>query len=450
MDNSDKPFYVVLGSVASESVATKLAAIGKRYVVKRLNSAPSNWSTIIDLLRNSSASGAVVKLTGADYNTLLAPDYEAVGGGLLASLGELPHIVLVHEEVVGQSSAFATAEDDSPVSERYWTIEEAQEIFGAVPPKTRAAVQELFDLHDIKVAVYRTNAEAALLAVSFLEDTVTDLLFRLYVPAGRLFEAEIARLLEMFHEWLGAVKRQSVRQTGYKTVNGQVIEFYGEGDHGRDLQSELEEFTEFLNLLGDTDAATTMLVKLGLPPSRARELVGRYAREARRVQLDVKHQRSQRVLSIQQQLESELVDEIPHLGIEQIGDLVEQLVPTSPFSGNMALTQASGPSPGPSTSYVFAEQYIVHAEGVVANKIDGPVSIGTSTAELIALVREFQGGDSEVLEIAAREATDEGAPAGARLRARQLLVAFLRRNAGRIEEAAFKSAWAILEQRTGA
>ncbi|GAA3301815.1 hypothetical protein GCM10020295_45960 [Streptomyces cinereospinus] len=80
----------------------------------------------------------------------------------------------------------------------------------------------------MEVTPYKTNAELSVLTASFIDDHEKNLLFRVYVPASRLYATEADRLINLFHEWLSRTGNHPVRQDGYRTPSGQVYEFYGD------------------------------------------------------------------------------------------------------------------------------------------------------------------------------------------------------------------------------
>lgn len=366
-------------------------------------------------------------------------------------------MLLVHEEVVtprdpelestgsrGSEGADHEDEDDwlddGGQQDEDWNEEIAREYFGTLPQEVRDTVQQRLAAHGLTVTTYKRNAEASIFSTAFIEDTLNNLLFRIYVPAGRLYEDELSRVLEMFHDWLGSVKGQTVRQSGYRTPSGRVVEFFGEqGMNAETVSDELQEFARFLNIVEDSATAEEMLQDLGLSPVRASELVARYARSARRVLVDTKHTRERLILDIQQQLESELVDELPDVSAADLGALVGQLVPESPFAASpVTRSLAAGRS---SAASVVNVQIIERVEGIVAQNVNGPVSSGTPVAELIELIRQFGDASADDLETNARELSDTGAPPEDRLRARQRLKNFLSRNVGRMEQSAYNGAW---------
>ncbi|MEB0004913.1 hypothetical protein QN357_18510 [Cryobacterium sp. RTC2.1] len=216
-------------------------------------------------------------------------------------------------------------------------------------------------------------------------------------------------------------------------------------------KTDLAEFSNFLSLVDDPAAARSMLLSLGVEANRADDLVGRYARDARRVLLDSRHQRDRYVLDIQQRLEAELTEEGLDVPAGELEVLVRRLVPTASLA---AALSASIPdqrlqTPPSSATIVINQQFIEHAAGVVAQTISGGVNLGTPLDEILRLVRQVGGDGSDGLETAARELADVGAPSANRVTARQKLRAFLIRNGQRIESAAFATAWKWLESQMG-
>lgn len=444
----------------TESVTSKINTAGSTYVLKLLNSRPENWERIAGVVDHRDLTGALVKLTARDFTRIASDNYEQAADALFRALSKKPYLLLVHEEVVtprdpelGSAGSRSSAGTDQADEDDWlegggqdddWDELSAREYFGTVPQEVRDTVQQRLAAHGLMVTTYKRNAEASIFSTAFIEDTLNYLLFRIYVPAGRLYEDELSRVLEMFHDWLGSVKGQTVRQSGYRTPSGRVVEFFGEqGMNAGTVSDELQEFARFLNIVEDSVTAEEMLQDLGVSPVRASELVARYARSARRVLVDTKHTRERLILDIQQQLESELVDELPDVSAADLGALVGQLVPESPFAAS-SVTRSLAAAQSNAASVVNV-QIIERVEGIVAQNVNGPVTVGTPVAELIELIRQFGDASADDLETNARELSDTGAPPEARLRARQRLKNFLSRNVGRIEQSAYNGArdWVV-------
>ena len=365
----------------------------------------------------------------------MGADHRDVARQLIVALSKVRHAVFIHETTL-------TGDDDS--WEMFFEDEESYyeyltDRFGwPRPAEARIAVNELLQEHGITVIPYRTNAELSVLAGAFIDENEKNLIFRLYVPNGRIYAAEADKLLSMFREWLTQAQRQRVRQDGYRTGSGQVYEFYGDDTtSSRDLTTQFDDFSHFLELCVDQpDDAHKQLTEAGVDPLIADDIVRRYGKETRRLHLDLKHAREARLLSIRQRLESELVDVLggdsPEWG--EINRMVEAAVPEA---SNLvaALAPASVESVPVSQTQVTINQQIIHSvEGTVLQGLQGTLNLGPEAKGLLELVSRFGDSDAAMLESAVHELEDEDATQADRLRAKQRLKGFLFKLGGKVED----------------
>ena len=361
------------------------------------------------------------------------------------------HLVLVHEAVAGTPPKPESPSDEDDDAYDEWNDRIAREYFGDMDPALQTGVAALLERHNVTITTYKTNAEASLLAAAFVDDLQDNLIFRLYVPAGRIYEDELSRLLEIFHHWLGAVKKTNVRQSGYKTAHGRVIEFFGEaGATNISFSDKLSEFNAFLGVLDDSAAASAMLIGIGVETSRAEELVTRYSKEARRVLVDARHERDRRILAIQHQIESELIDEQLPMSVDALASVVQALVPMP--SRSLGIAGPTSPSaaelagPAVAISNTTNIQYVARVEGIVAQNLEGGVHLGPPVDALLALIRSSDDMQKLALEDAAKQLADPQAPTATRISARQRLKDFLLRNAARVEAKGFNEIWDWLSE----
>ena len=352
--------------------------------------------------------------------------------------------------MVGLRTFLSVVEEADPddYDDGSWNDRVAHEFFGDISPTTRSSVHAVFDQFGIVPTSYKRNSDVSALTASFIDDLQSNLLFRLYVPAGRMYEDELAKLLDMFLDWLGAVKRQPARQSGYRTPSGRVIEFHSDSAAQSDSwQADLAEFSSFLGLVDEPGAATEVLLGLGLTRARAEELVARYGRDTRRVMLDTRHQKDRLVLAVQQQLEAELTDEGLEIPAAELETLLRSLIPNSPFNASPAFAAiTSGLARiAPTPTVVINQQFIDRVEGVVAQNVTCGVHVGTPMTDLLRPIQEVGQERSEELQVAVRELEDAEAPVSLRHGALQMLQSFLIRNGERLEAAAFATAWKLLE-----
>ncbi|NUL44133.1 hypothetical protein LG293_09570 [Citricoccus nitrophenolicus] len=436
---ADEPdYFLFVGSVDSESATTQLRASGVRYYKKLLSSKPENWAKIVAMTGSPHCRGALVVLRGSDYEAMCRPEYEDPARALLDALADRPHIVLVHEAVfltddqraaVDNPAVDPTSRIDTPPvpdegDENEFFGMAPEEFFGTISEDVRERVNTMLRDRQLNVYPYRTNVERSVIASGFLEDNERHLLFRLYVPSGRLYAQEAETLLGLFREWLGQKGHSGVRQEGYSTAAGQVFEFFSaEGSSEGGLSRYFEDFSSFLgDCVTMPEAAAARLVADGVTETAAATIVSRFATRARRLSLDLKQRREERVLSLKHELEN-LVLEVGGLQGADLIAVLDELLPPPVAMGVIESPKSSlGP---PVTVNNFNPQFIQEVAGSVVQNVAGTVNLGPEAKELLDLVATFGGHERTELETAVHELEDEGARGAERVAARGRIKRFL-------------------------
>jgi actin-like ATPase involved in cell morphogenesis/transcriptional regulator with XRE-family HTH domain len=263
------------------------------------------------------------------------------------------------------------------------------------------------------------------------------LLFRFYVPSGRLYASEADRLLSMFRDWLGRVRGNSIRQAGYETDAGKFYEFYGDQRLADlNLSREFSDFTGFLTLCAENQmAAADQLVNAGLDPVIGTDLAARYGKEARRLGVDLRYEREQRISAIRHSLESELLDqEVDAHVVGQIASLVEALVPDPTARSPLALFGADRPTNPVPVTFNINQQIINAAESHVIQNVQGTIGFGPQAKDLLDLIQRFGEEQAVALQAAVYELEDPDARQADRLRAKRRIKEFLGRLGGSVQD----------------
>lgn len=427
-------FFLVVGSFTDRTLLTRLKGIGARYRHKKLDSGPANWTIIAEILRDKNLRGAVVKVTASDYARFAGSHYNGVADELLSALGSVKHVVLVHEAILSSGALDETTAASEPVDaappptardwmdvlevdadfENYY-IEWNSHVFGTVSDDDRNIVNRRFRDHGITPLPYSTNAEFATISGSFVEDNQRNLLFRLYVPRGRLYAQEFDALLALFQDWLASNGQGGVRRETKSTSSGRLVEFFGDGTvTNESLTLKLGEFTDFLEVCRvDESRAVELLEARGMVRIAAERMVHKYSRDARRLHLDLRQEREQRVLQLKHRFEN---DESELLSARDEGELEEillELVPNGGLASRLApsLGQRGGPA------------VVNNFYGPVAQSIEGSEALDQRARELLELIEQFSG--SEELRTALYEFADPDTPVPDRVTARSRLRGFL-------------------------
>jgi hypothetical protein len=445
------PFFLFIGSMGPDTATSSLKASGIHYKWKRLESLPHNWKQIIEYLQDPVLIGVVVKLTSQNYESMVATKYASAALDIIESLGKVRHIVFVHESVLRGIDERPKLPDDP---DHYMYLEYITSPFRPPEEEARLQVNRLLDEYEINIVPYRTNAEMSVLALAFINENEKNLLFRVYIPSGRLWAAEADRLLSLFRDWLSEAKHQRVRQDGYRTRQGQVYEFFGEESLTPDeLSHEFADFSRFLDLcLARPEDATRVLVRSGLNQGAANSLVERYAKDVRRLNVDVKHERERRMLSIRHRLESEILEALNEQSPEwtSLGELLEVFVPQAP---TRSLVLAPGPvkaeTPPQSVTVNINQQFVETVHGAVMQDVQGDLTLGPQALELLRLIDQFGGPQTGALRSDVHELEDPDARSTDRLAAKQRLKGFLIKISERAEGVAVALLQKYLENKLG-
>lgn len=480
-----EPFFLFIGHGDSEAATSKLKVSNILYKKKLLESHPENWLAIGEMLQDENLVGVLVKLNRNTCKMLVSDEYAESAGRLLSSLSKMRHIVFMHESVLAdpvellegledpgedvndyrewwQKSHFDDhhAYDSRKIMQQlteqegnvfYWlqyghTLGDSVISLATIraqipsilaklkecvrlPTEARLRVRELIIRHNLNLVLYLSADEWSTAAAAFIEDNDKKLLFRVYVPSGRIFSTEAEKLFALFCGWLSQVKGRRIRRGGYRTNQGQVYEFYGDSElAGQNLSTELNEFADFLELcVNEPGAALQILGKDNVEHAIRNELVARYAKEGRRLQLDLKHQWESRILSLRQQFQSEVLEN-SHAA-EDASVLVDMLLPPTSGLVNTILYPSFPDShsvAAPTVQNIVVNQQIIGtAQGVIAQKLSGTVALGAEATQLLTLVNHLGGADKHTLESAVYELEDQDARHLDRVTAKQRLKGFL-------------------------
>ncbi|MGQ4516902.1 hypothetical protein [Streptomyces sp. DW26H14] len=451
--------FLLIGQDDREFSTNKLKVAGIPYKRKTLYSLSSNWEKIVQMLNDPSLTAVIGKLTPNIFRLIVESDeHAAVARKLFEALGKKPHLLLIHASALkGEIEDETNAKDEDDDPGVYESYHEWIQRTVLIPPseEVRKSVLSLLDASKVSVTAYDTNAEMSTLAGSFIDDHESNLLFRVYVPSGRLYAAEADRLLALFHDWLTQVGRHSVRQDGYSTAAGRVYEFFGDADLlPQEMSQQFSEFSTFLDLCASNpDAAEDQLSIRGVTRTSASDIVTRYGRSVRRINTDLRHEREARVLTIRHRLESELLDisESGEIATTDLVSLVEILTPSATASSAFG---SAAPLPALHASHgatINVNQQVFHnLQGTVIQSVQGTVQLGVEAKELLKLVASHGGNESAALESAVHELEDQDARQTERLGAKAMLRGFLLRLRGTVEAASLAALQKYLESKLGA
>lgn len=462
MNSTNRPFFLLIGANDSDFSTEKLKVSGAYYKRKSLYSHPGNWGKVIDILEDPALTAVLCKLTGRVFNLIADPVYRDVARDLLMALSKKSNLVMVHDSVLADEEepegtqinvVEVPDDDDSGVHETYFEYVRSRYL---VTPD-RAVKDHVFQLLTecgISLIPYSTNAEMVTLAGSFIDDNESNLLFRVYVPSGRLYASEADRLLSLFHDWLTQVGRHSVRQDGYSTAAGRVYEFFGAPElKSQEMSQHFSDFSNFLDLCAsDPDAAEGELSNQGLERGLAAGIVTKYGKSVRRINTDLRHERETRMLSIRHRLESDLLEiaEGSVIDASALDAVISGLIPNaSPLSPLGDVVVSGERARAIASSVIINQQVFNNLQGTVVQNVQGTVHLGVEAREILNLISEHGGSASGSLETDVHELEDPDARPAERLGAKARLSSFLVRLAGTVEATALGALQKYVEGKLG-
>jgi hypothetical protein len=421
LDHS-KPLVLLLGNIDHEGITSWLKASGEQYKKKVLDSTPKNWQSILEYFDIFKIRAVMVKLNAQAYTLLAHPNYQEVGQKLLARIANARHMVSVFEDFL---SGYPNSEETKVPNESHWQDNPPQQVLDRV----NSALRSL----DLNLVPYSRNADLTVVATRFLTDALEQLLFRVYVPRGRLWSNEVDRLLQLFRDYLLKTGRTGVRLDQKRTDLGVAYEFHGEERAGSPtLADDFQDFSRFLDLcVSNPQEAERLLENKNVDAKEIAEILTRYAKEAKRLQTDLKHDRERKLLSIRQLLESELVDVLPSdYDWKTIEGLASSAIPSADAiqSAYMLDYDSSGTRPASIRSPTvinLSPQIINTVNGVVAREIYGGVNLSAQDRELLKLIQKWGNEKAPELVSAVHELSDHGIPKSDRLSRAQKLKSFL-------------------------
>lgn len=412
-----KPLVLLLGWVDHEGILSALKSSGRQYKKKILSSYPKNWEAIADLFDNFKISAVVGKLAPEVLELIVHEDYLQVRDRLFQAIGAVPNQIYLYEDVFDGEQADKFREEYSPYPDRQ-TIERAIEFLRSC---------------GLELVPYKRRADVTVLAEAFLSDIDRNLIFRLYVPSGRLWSGEADTFLQLFQDYLARVDQLKVRLDQKRTDHGAIYEFHGQPPEGKNnLTQEFNDFSQLMNLCAsDTDAAASLLASKHLDPRETSRLLTRYSKEAKRLQLDIKHEAESKIIAIRQRLESEFLDLDPSPEDWQaINSFIDLAIPLAkgilslPIQSVVGTSQRSAENLS-NVTYNFRPQFIGTLNGVIADEIHGNQHFSKEHHQLLELVSQHGGAHQRELETAVYELADKGVDKVDRLKAKQRLTAFL-------------------------
>ena len=445
-DLEGPPFYLFIGDADRESVVSKLKIEGVEYKRKMLESGQDNWAQIIDMLARPDLAGVLLKLPAHSWKRLLDPRYLPLTKQLFSALQSKPHMAFIHEDILSTKPKEGQSDD--------WYYDYSN--FEKLNPSEIAKAKGLLADYEIEVAFYRTNAEMSVMAMEFLDRNAHGLVFRIYVPNEQIFAREIGKVIDLFRDYLSRVSNINLKEERYSTDSGYILEFFVDGEGSAiDLPAEFEKFGQFMdNCVTDADAAQQLLQLKSISPATAMQIVDRYARETKRIVVDVRHERERKLLSVRQRLEAELVDEIrDNDEWRQVVEYAGMIIPELPLIGTAGTLALEGGITNNiavhARNFTVDQRVMDHVTQIAIEEMNGNFILSTEAKNLLELIEKHAGESKQELVNAVYELEDSGQKNSGRFLSANKLRSFLERSRDHIEGALWGTLEAYIKAKLG-
>lgn len=349
--SSLKKTAVVLGTFSHEGLDAKLLGLNMTLVRKGLRSSERNWLRIIEIVAELRESGQLAAvLVYAPTPTLLhiaSSQYDNVRAQLLDELKRAGSHVFLHEDNFSSKIEPAPWDiadlSDEELIERDMPWSDAVEIDSDTPELLLKNAQELHErrasrlptrdewlaehadeiqraeaclaemrTREISMVPFRTRSDVTIRAFELLEDAEAGIFLRLYVPHGRYQSEQFEDFLTMFSRYLREVEALEFSVSSDRTLRGTNYVFKGRGEvtDFSGLNGAISRFDEFLSLAHTNPrSAELALQSRGCAGPQAVHIVAKYARQNRRLAMEIRHEHDRKKLQLQQEMEAELLDD---------------------------------------------------------------------------------------------------------------------------------------------
>lgn len=442
-----------LGNAETEGVTSKLTASNSFYKRKMLESSLQNWESIIQTFDSFNVTSVIAKLTNATFETLSSEIYQDHVSILFPKIAAVPNLIMTHISLItGRLSKDEMRENPYLFGNKV-ELDYYDSYFEPPSDEVRNIVLELFERYHLTITPYRKNVELSVISQSFIEQNESDLIFRIYVPTGRMWVREAEKLLQLFREYLQKVSGLSVRHDQYKTNQGFVYEFFGGDDvSASTLPNKFNEFSNFMDsCISNPENAKLLLESKNLGKKEVLDLVDRYGKEARRLHIDLKHEREKKILSIRHRLESELAE---YARTEEDWSVITSIVNSNipridgvsaalSFNQNVLLKESDN------LTINVKPQIIETVNGVVSQEITGNQNLGIEAKQLLELIDRYGSNKKTELASSVYELSDKDAKDTDRFAAKHKLLGFVLSASSKIGDVATGVLQSFIENQIG-
>ena len=456
---------LILERLDRGTILTSLQSCSYSDQLKILKSSVDNWESICKILEDDEKDELIVLAKFTEYVLFLfcLPQYKEVSSRLMKALKRKKHAIFIyHNNFVGEFSCNKKhpwhdevldidEEDDFISSFRgvstldEWLKRECLNINPNEYEETVRAFVKDINKSGFNVIPYRKLVDIEVAGQNFIESIDQGLIFRVYVPNDRLWAKELDRFVILFRDYASATTNSDIKVVQNRTGKGVMFSLYSNDQSidSSNIGALFDDFSTFLDLCtNDMAQATQLLERQNISGGEIGKIINRYTKEAKRLMIDLKHEREMKVLSIKHRFESEIFE-------TEISEEIESYI-------NNSVPQVSNPSGAllgtnqqVNASVVnITNNYIDQMEGIVANEVTGNIQSSPEDEQLRKLIENYVGISTEKTELnsALDELKDESLSSNERTVSWQKLQGFLGKVTDKVGDVGVQLLQKYLEQ----
>lgn len=448
---TQRRLVLLLDEIRHEGIVSTINASGFQCQYADLTTQPVwNYLDSIDL---ATLLAVIGKFTVPALINLGSPDYGGINREALGRLKSVTNLIFIHSDLLSGHLLANFDEVRRRLVEPNTYSDQTGATIGNVfvawsdVPALRRGVERLKE-SGLNVIAFKSNAEITVAAETFVLDAGHGLLFRMYVPLGQVWDAQIAQMIELFSDYLARVMKVKVRLDRTQTNCGVIFTFYADTVGAADGAEKFAEFSAFLDMCAtDQLAASEHLRRYPLSSREIASIVEKYAKAAFRLRIDLRHERETKMLAVRHGLEIELA-ETTGLHPAVLSEIVNAAVPMPDSFADIESVSTTAAHAPTIVGTNFGTLHIGTIQQTVARELQGSITTTREDQELLTLFKREGGNESSALTSALYELNDASAPVGSRTLAKQKIRTFLLNLGEKVQAAALDILKAYIEKKT--
>lgn len=453
---------LILGGINRGAIQTSLRTQNYYVYNKVLLSSVRNWESMCKLIEDDINNRLIVlgKFTEYALFQMCLPEYEQVVDKLIMLLQNKKHILFIYKDnLLGDFSAYNRLDEQKEYEE---IIDDNPYIQSSHSLLSWLHYKGIDDsgknyLHKIQKLICRMNDELNVLPYekiidieisgqNFIEYLTEGLLFRIFVPNGRIWSNEFDKFIVLFKDYAANISNIKLKIIQDRLDTGIVCSLYSKEENITEdkFNSLFKEFSSFMDICASNpQEALRIINQLEGCNNTKNQIIHKYIKEAQRLLLDIKHEREQKVMTIKHRLEVELQEYELSMDLNNYIDNAisnpnfESILLGIPNKTDCEITNKS--------------MYINHVDKIIYQELNGNINLSNEDETLIEVIKKYSSSLTEIsdLQTALFELKDKGTSKEHKRSAWQKLYSFLGKAGNKIGDVGVSLLSKYLEQRLG-